>query len=266
MPCVPRAASLAFAETPADYTLLEVGLGGRLDATNVVDPSLVIITAIGLDHAAGGGHHGGAWKVAYADFVTAMMAFFMMMWLLNATTEQQRQGLADYFSPTVPINRVSGGGDGAFGEGDRFRAQHLGELADMVGEGHRAVMLFLVQRADATRLTLARDIDPVYGEAFDMAHAAGVEALLSVAGAGVCGEREDRVCVAGTAELAGRAVPVQHRHLTVHQHEVERVVAEDGQRLFAWTDPPLPTGWHGMRAAQADRAHYATATTVSLHR
>ena len=63
----------------------------------------------------GGGHHGGAWKVAYADFVTAMMAFFMMMWLLNATTEQQRQGLADYFSPTIPINRVSGGGDGSFG-------------------------------------------------------------------------------------------------------------------------------------------------------
>jgi chemotaxis protein MotB len=63
---------------------------------------------------AGGGHHGGAWKVAYADFVTAMMAFFMLMWLLNATTEQQRQGLADYFSPTIPIVRVSGGGNGAF--------------------------------------------------------------------------------------------------------------------------------------------------------
>lgn len=63
----------------------------------------------------GGGHHGGAWKVAYADFVTAMMAFFMLMWLLNATTEKQRKGLADYFSPTVPINRVSGGGDGTFG-------------------------------------------------------------------------------------------------------------------------------------------------------
>ena len=43
-------------------------------------------------------HHGGAWKVAYADFVTAMMAFFMLMWLLNATTEKQRKGLADYFS------------------------------------------------------------------------------------------------------------------------------------------------------------------------
>ena len=55
----------------------------------------------------GDGHHGGAWKVAYADFVTAMMAFFMLMWLLNATTEQQRKGIADYFSPAVPINRIS---------------------------------------------------------------------------------------------------------------------------------------------------------------
>lgn len=62
-----------------------------------------------------GGHHGGAWKVAYADFVTAMMAFFMLMWLLNATTEKQRKGIADYFSPTIPITRISGGGDGSFG-------------------------------------------------------------------------------------------------------------------------------------------------------
>ena len=54
-------------------------------------------------------------KVAYADFVTAMMAFFLLMWLLNATTEQQRKGVADYFSRTVPIARVSGGGDGNFG-------------------------------------------------------------------------------------------------------------------------------------------------------
>ena len=60
-------------------------------------------------------HHGGAWKVAYADFVTAMMAFFMLMWLLNATTEKQRKGLADYFSPTLSINRTSGGGSEMFG-------------------------------------------------------------------------------------------------------------------------------------------------------
>ncbi len=63
----------------------------------------------------GGGHHGGAWKVAYADFVTAMMAFFMLMWLLSATTEKQRKGIADYFSPTIPISAVSAGGDGLLG-------------------------------------------------------------------------------------------------------------------------------------------------------
>jgi sugar fermentation stimulation protein A len=56
-------------------------------------------------------------------------------------------------------------------------AKHLAELADMVRAGHRAVMLFLIQRADASRLSLARDIDPGYGEAFDAAIAAGVEAL-----------------------------------------------------------------------------------------
>ncbi|KTR82275.1 chemotaxis protein MotB [Novosphingobium fluoreni] len=48
-----------------------------------------------------GGHHGGAWKVAYADFVTAMMAFFLLLWILGATTEKQRKGIADYFSPTL---------------------------------------------------------------------------------------------------------------------------------------------------------------------
>ncbi len=62
----------------------------------------------------GGGHHGGAWKVAYADFVTAMMAFFLLMWLLNATTEKQRQGLADYFNPTL-VQSPASGSDGPFG-------------------------------------------------------------------------------------------------------------------------------------------------------
>jgi chemotaxis protein MotB len=75
----------------------------------------------------GGGHHGGAWKVAYADFVTAMMAFFLLMWLLNATTEKQRKGIADYFNPTVPVNRVSGGGDGAFGGDSLFSEETLAQ-------------------------------------------------------------------------------------------------------------------------------------------
>jgi chemotaxis protein MotB len=71
---------------------------------------------------AGGGHHGGAWKVAYADFVTAMMAFFLLMWLLNATTEKQRKGIADYFSPTIPISKISSGGNGSF-NGDSVFAE-----------------------------------------------------------------------------------------------------------------------------------------------
>ena len=63
-----------------------------------------------------GGHHGGAWKVAYADFVTAMMAFFLMLWLLGATTEDQRKGLADYFTPTlVNYRQKSAGSDGLLG-------------------------------------------------------------------------------------------------------------------------------------------------------
>ncbi|MDA7427665.1 flagellar motor protein MotB [Primorskyibacter aestuariivivens] len=73
----------------------------------------------------GDGHHGGAWKVAYADFVTAMMAFFLLMWLLNATTEKQRKGIADYFSPTIPVNRISGGGSGMFGGNSVFSEETL---------------------------------------------------------------------------------------------------------------------------------------------
>ncbi len=62
-----------------------------------------------------GGHHGGAWKVAYADFVTAMMAFFLLMWLLNATTAEQRSGIADYFSPSNSMASVKSGFGAPFG-------------------------------------------------------------------------------------------------------------------------------------------------------
>jgi chemotaxis protein MotB len=58
-----------------------------------------------------GGHgvHGGAWKIAYADFVTAMMAFFLLMWLLGSTTEGDRKGIADYFSAPLKISLLGGG-------------------------------------------------------------------------------------------------------------------------------------------------------------
>ena len=57
----------------------------------------------------GHAHHGGAWKIAYADFVTAMMAFFLLMWLLGSTTEGDRKGIADYFSSPLKIALLSGG-------------------------------------------------------------------------------------------------------------------------------------------------------------
>lgn len=94
-----------------------VGMAGQSNAAPVIIKRKKIIK--------GGGHHGGAWKVAYADFVTAMMAFFMLMWLLNATTEKQRKGIADYFNPTIPVNRISGGGDGAFGGNSIFSENTL---------------------------------------------------------------------------------------------------------------------------------------------
>jgi len=56
------------------------------------------------------GAHGGAWKVAYADFVTAMMAFFLLLWLLNVTTDEQKKGVADYFSPASVSRSFSGAG------------------------------------------------------------------------------------------------------------------------------------------------------------
>jgi len=70
-------------------------------------PAPIIVKKITIE---GSGHHGGAWKVAYADFVTAMMAFFLLLWLLGATEENQRKGLADYFSPTLVKTRQQSAG------------------------------------------------------------------------------------------------------------------------------------------------------------
>ncbi|MET4895805.1 flagellar motor protein MotB [Sphingomonadaceae bacterium jetA1] len=73
-------------------------------------PKIIIVKKIVAEGH--GGHHGGAWKVAYADFVTAMMAFFLLLWLLGATTEKQRKGIADYFAPTLLDTRSMGVGGG----------------------------------------------------------------------------------------------------------------------------------------------------------
>ena len=119
----------------------------------------------------GDGHHGGAWKVAYADFVTAMMAFFLLMWLLNATTEKQRKGLADHFSPTIPINRSSGGGDGALGGDSIFSDETLARSGVGATSPNAFTESGLSERARAEQDELERLEDTLLGQ--------GAEALLT---------------------------------------------------------------------------------------
>jgi chemotaxis protein MotB len=100
-----------------------------------------------IKKSAGGGHHGGAWKVAYADFVTAMMAFFLLMWLINTTTPEVKRGIADYFAPASvsPANSGSGaplagtapGDDGVQGSGDSSMRQRLAPTAPQLNDRDR---------------------------------------------------------------------------------------------------------------------------------
>jgi len=94
-------------------------------------PIIIVKKIIAAEHA---GHHGGAWKVAYADFVTAMMAFFLLLWILGATTEKQRKGIADYFSPTlVQMREKSAGSNGAFGGDSITSKDHYPHKAAQTG-------------------------------------------------------------------------------------------------------------------------------------
>ncbi len=96
-----------------------------------------------------GGHHGGAWKVAYADFVTAMMAFFLLLWLLGATNEKQRKGIADYFAPTIIDTRTLGmGGNGLFG-GESARSES--KVGDKTGRSSESGLATPITGAGGNR-------------------------------------------------------------------------------------------------------------------
>lgn len=88
----------------------------------------------------GHGHHGGAWKVAYADFVTAMMAFFLLMWLINTTDPEQKRGIAEYFAPANVSASTSGSG-GILG------GTSLGDFEGAKGAGSNAVIEQLAPEA-----------------------------------------------------------------------------------------------------------------------
>ena len=90
---------------------------------NEPEPQPIIVKKITAEHRHV--HHGGQWKVAYADFVTAMMAFFMLLWLISTTDEDKRHGIADYFSPTlVEMKENSAGSKGILG-GESLSEQKL---------------------------------------------------------------------------------------------------------------------------------------------
>ncbi|HTJ04691.1 MAG TPA: flagellar motor protein MotB [Caldimonas sp.] len=84
-----------------------------------------------------GGHnkHGGAWKIAYADFVTAMMAFFLLMWLLGSTTEGDKKGIADFFNAPLKVALLGGSGAGDSSHVVRGGGQDLSRTTGQVKEG-----------------------------------------------------------------------------------------------------------------------------------
>ncbi len=124
------------------------------------------VTIIKRKKVMAAGHHGGAWKVAYADFVTAMMAFFLLMWLLSVSSEETKLGLADYFSPTIPIHSTVGGGDGPFGGTSLFSEDLLsrdgtGSSADPIQKNKAPTS------GDAGITEIANELSGASGDAVD---------------------------------------------------------------------------------------------------
>ncbi len=110
-----------------------------------------------------GGHsaHGGAWKIAYADFVTAMMAFFLLMWLLGSTTEGDKKGIADYFGSPLKIALLSSGsGAGDSSHVVKGGGQDLTRTTGQVKRGDttadRATINLRVLKAEQARAEIAR--------------------------------------------------------------------------------------------------------------
>jgi len=109
----------------------------------------------------GHGHHGGAWKIAYADFVTAMMAFFLLMWLLGSTTEGDKKGIADYFSSPLKIALLSSGsGAGDASHVIKGGGQDLTRTTGQVKRGEvaspRAQVNIKALKAEQIRAEIAR--------------------------------------------------------------------------------------------------------------
>ena len=108
----------------------------------------------------GHGHHGGAWKIAYADFVTAMMAFFLLMWLLGSTTDGDKKGIADYFQSPLKVAMFGGSGSGDASHVIRGGGQDLTRTAGQVKRGDvdakRDTVNLQALKAEQVRAEIAR--------------------------------------------------------------------------------------------------------------
>ncbi len=108
----------------------------------------------------GHGHHGGAWKIAYADFVTAMMAFFLLMWLLGSTTEGDKKGIADYFASPLKISLGGGSGSGDSSSvvkgGGTDLTRSNGQVKNGEVEAQRRTLQLKALKAEQRRAEVAR--------------------------------------------------------------------------------------------------------------
>ncbi|MEP6969868.1 MAG: flagellar motor protein MotB [Betaproteobacteria bacterium] len=103
-----------------------------------------------------GGHHGGAWKIAYADFVTAMMAFFLLMWLLGSTSEGDKKGLSDYFAAPLKVALMGGTGAGASNSVIQGGGADLTKTSGQNSKSQQNDPIARKAAADAARAELAK--------------------------------------------------------------------------------------------------------------
>ena len=118
------------------------------------------------------GHHGGAWKIAYADFVTAMMAFFLLLWLISMTTPEQKKGLADYFAPPNIAESTSGAG-GLMG-GTAFDNQGA-KLSGSVTDRKSAALTAPKTEVQGTEAGAAGGLSGTGGATFDKTKASDID-------------------------------------------------------------------------------------------